>query len=87
MVYTISVKQKEDGGRKMTVWSSKESVNRAIITLARIYEKTGTLPPDLVVTYQEIIERSSRSIRAAFWELLAEKAPDCLHYFIKGGEK
>lgn len=67
----------------MTTWSSKESVNRAITTLARIYEKTGALPPDLVATYQEIIERSSRSIRAAFWELLAEKAPDCLAYFMK----
>ncbi|HQN23094.1 MAG TPA: hypothetical protein PLD70_12310 [Thermotogota bacterium] len=71
----------------MTVWSSKESVNRAITTLARIWGKTGTLPQDLVSTYQEIAERSSRSIRAAFWELLAEKAPDCLEYFIKGEEK
>ena len=66
----------------MTVWSSKESVNRAIITLARIWEKTGTLPQDLVSTYQEIVERSSRSIRASFWELLAEKAPDCLSHFM-----
>lgn len=67
----------------MTTWSSKESVNRAITTLARIWEKVGALPDDLVATYQEIIERSSRSIRAAFWELLAEKAPDCLSYFMK----
>lgn len=71
----------------MTVWSSKESVNRAITTLARVWEKTGTLPEDLVITYQEIVERSSRAMRAAFWELLAEKAPDCLKYFIKGEEK
>lgn len=71
----------------MTTWSSKETVGRAVETLSRIFKAVGTVPADLVETYLSLAEHSSRAMRAAFWELLAEKCPELLPVLIRKEKK
>ncbi|HYB58788.1 MAG TPA: hypothetical protein VEB88_00900 [Candidatus Acidoferrales bacterium] len=58
-------------------------VDRAIVTIKQIVERTKKLPPVLVAAYSEALEPASSEIVRRFFEELASQCPNALAHFIE----
>lgn len=72
------------------IWSSYEDVDRAVITIKRQLEMTGTIAPELVSSYKETLSTAGRGLVQRFYEqltALSETMPQVLTYFITVPQK
>jgi len=63
------------------IWACREDVDTAVNTIAMIHRSTGTLPPELLQAYKEILEGTSKGLVARFYEMLAIKRPEVMPLF------
>ena len=63
------------------IWNNLQDVKVAITTLSTIYDLQGSLPPELVSAYRQILGRAGRGFVARFYEWTAKDKPELLKYF------
>ncbi|MBC7340928.1 MAG: hypothetical protein H5U02_00480 [Clostridia bacterium] len=65
----------------MKIWHSYEDVDRAVEVIKTQYQQTGTVAPELLRAYKEIMATAGKGMVAHFYERITLEMPALLKFF------
>ena len=65
-----------------SIWSSSEEVDVSVETVVTIMKRKRKLPAPLVEAYKHALDTSTRDLTRRFYELLTNRCPEALDYFM-----
>ncbi len=65
----------------MAHWTSDAEVDSAAETICYLFERTGTVLPDIVEAYAEAMRQAPENVTRRVFDAVARRSPTALTYF------